>query len=184
MERKLRAKAEQVRQFVVCGLESTDQRVKEGKSITPMFLYAVMLWPAIQQRAAELADDDEYSEVQALSEASHEIVADQQATTSLPRRFAVPMREVLQLQYRFEKRRGVRAARFVEHKRFRAAYDFLLLRAACGEVEQELADWWTEVQSHGAAERNQAFGVGRRKSRGRRGGRKRQRRRTTGDAVS
>jgi poly(A) polymerase len=97
----------------------------------------------------------------------------QQSCTSLPKRYSVPMREILQLQYRFENRKGARASRFLGHKRFRAAYDFMVLRASCGEVDEEIAQWWTDVQHGSETERKQAFGVGRRKSGGRRGGRRR-----------
>ena len=63
------------------------------------------------------------------------------------------------MQRRFENRRGMRALRLLTHKRFRAAYDFLLLRARCGEVDQELADWWTEVQTLSAAHQRKAFAI-------------------------
>jgi poly(A) polymerase len=86
------------------------------------------------------------------------------------------MREVLQLQSRFENRKGARAARFLDHKRFRAAYDFMLLRANCGEVDEDVAQWWTEVQGSADGDRRQAFGVARRRPSGRRGGRRRRKR--------
>jgi poly(A) polymerase len=174
---------DQVRALIEQGLANTDQRVAQDKPITPMFLYAVMLWPGIRQLAAELVEHDGYSEVQATTEASYRVTAGQQASTSLPKRFAAPMREMLQMQHRFDNRRGARAARFLEHKRFRAAYDFLLLRTACGEVDPALAAWWTEIQERPATDKNEAFGIGGRKSRGRRGGRRRRRRGTTGDAA-
>jgi poly(A) polymerase len=69
------------------------------------------------------------------------------------------MKDMLVMQRRFENRRGIRALRLLEHKRFRAAYDFLLLRARCGEVEQDLADWWTDVQTLSAGEQRKAFGI-------------------------
>jgi poly(A) polymerase len=69
------------------------------------------------------------------------------------------------MQRRFENRRGVRALRLLTHKLFRAAYDFLLLRARCGEVDQELADWWTEVQTMSAADQRKAFAIKRHRQR-------------------
>jgi poly(A) polymerase len=48
------------------------------------------------------------------------------------------------MQPRFEKRQGATAARLVEHLRFRAGYDFLLLRAESGQIDSALADWWTD----------------------------------------
>jgi poly(A) polymerase len=175
--------AEHVRAFIERGLGNTDQRVADDMPITPTFLYAVLLWPAIRTLSREITDREGLSPVQATAEASYRIAAAQQATTSLPKRFATPMHEMLQMQHRFENRRGTRAARLLEHKRFRAAYDFLLLRAACGEVDAELAAWWTDVQAGSNADQAQAFGLGGRKSRRRRGGRRRRRRSATGDAA-
>jgi poly(A) polymerase len=72
---------------------------------------------------------------------------------AVPKRFMLPMRDIVLMQPRFERRSGRRAVRFLEHPRFRAAYDFLLLRAASGEVDPELANWWTRLQEMPEAER-------------------------------
>ncbi len=170
--------------FIREGLGNTDDRVAEDKPITPMFLYAVLLWPAIRALAAELERETGANEFEALNEAGHRIVYEQVSRTSLPKRFSVPMREMLMMQRRLATRQGVRAARLLEHKGFRAAYDFLLLRARCGEAEPELAEWWTEVQHMEPAEQQKAFGVKRRRNgKRRRGGRRRSESRTH-DAVS
>ncbi|NIW25296.1 MAG: polynucleotide adenylyltransferase PcnB, partial [Gammaproteobacteria bacterium] len=75
------------------------------------------------------------------------------------------MKDILVMQLRFANRRGARAMRLLEHKRFRAGYDFLLLRAQCGQAEQSLADWWTEVQSLPVEEQRKAFDIKRRRPR-------------------
>ena len=137
---------EQDLRLIRLALENTDQRIAEGKPVTPLFVFAVMLWGPIRRRASELADEG-MKPFQALTVAADEVTVKQQATVSLPRRFAVPMREVLVLQPRFQQRRGRRAALLLENRRFRAAYDFFCLRAAVGEADQELADWWTELQT-------------------------------------
>lgn len=163
--------------FIRQGLADTDARVAADKPITPMFLYAVMLWPAIRRLSDLLQQQDGRTEYEAMHEAIQRITAEQIARTSLPRRFGTPMREMLLLQRRFNQRRGARAARLLEHKRFRAAYDFLLLRARMGEVEPDVAEWWTDLQT-GAADVPQEAGAesaGRRRSRSRRGGRRRSR---------
>lgn len=170
-----------VRDFIVRGLTGTDERVAEDKPITPMFLYAIMLWPAIQVEAEQLRERDEFPPASALTEACYQVTAAQQTRTALPKRYGVPMREVLQLQHRFGSRSGARASRFLANKRFRAAYDFMVLRASCGEVDEEIAQWWTQIQSQSEAEQKQAFGVGRRKSSGRRGGRRRRSRAKKGN---
>jgi poly(A) polymerase len=155
-------------EFIRTGLASTDARIRADKPVTPMFLYAVLLWFPIRALADRLQKEG-WSESHAVVEASNRIVAGQQ--TSFPRRFSSPMKELLAMQWRFEQRQGARAARLLQHKRFRAAYDFLLLRARCGEVAQELVDWWTEIQQLPPAEQQKLMGLSRRQGRRRRGGR-------------
>lgn len=145
--------------FLQAGLANTDRRINQDLSVTPMFLYAVLLWHPILKRAAQIREKRDFSEIEALLKACDEIVSEQQTHTAYPRRFSVPMKDMLVMQRRFENRRGMRALRLLTHKRFRAAYDFLLLRARCGEVDQELADWWTEVQTLSAAHQRKAFAI-------------------------
>jgi len=154
-----------VLEFLQAGMRNTDRRIEQDLPVTPMFLYAVLLWHPIRQRAAQIYKEFEVSEIEALLDACDEIVSEQQSHIAYPRRFSVPMKDMLVMQRRFENRRGSRALRMLEHKRFRAAYDFLLLRARCGEVEQELADWWTDVQTLSAGEQRNAFGVKRHRQR-------------------
>ncbi|MBT8442081.1 MAG: polynucleotide adenylyltransferase PcnB, partial [Gammaproteobacteria bacterium] len=88
---------------------------------------------------------------------------------ALPRRFSFPMREMLQLQPRFLQQRGRRALNLMSHKRFRAAYDLMLLRASAGEVAPDIADFWTEIQEQTPQEQRQTLGIdGRRRNSGRR----------------
>jgi poly(A) polymerase len=156
-------------EFIRRGLGNTDDRIKADKPVTPMFLYAVFLWFPIKELARKLQQEG-WDEVQAVLEASQRIVAQQQ--TSFPRRFSSPMKELLAMQWRFSNPHGIRAARLLQHKRFRAAYDFLLLRSRCGEVDPATADWWTEVQELSPADQQKAFGLKRRQGRHRRGGRR------------
>jgi poly(A) polymerase len=81
-----------------------------------------------------------------LMRACDTVLRAQQSRVSIPRRFAVPMRELLMLQPRFSRRSGVKSLSILQHPRFRAAYDFLLLRAQAGVADPELAQWWTDVQ--------------------------------------
>ena len=134
------------------GLKGTDERVREDKSVTPMFLFAVLLWPVIR-RLCERTPPAPGMEIEALVVACEQATARQQARIAVPKRFTLPMREMIALQPRFERREGRRVLRVLDHPRFRAAYDFLLLRAAAGEVPLELATWWTEIQVLTAEER-------------------------------
>jgi poly(A) polymerase len=85
--------------------------------------------------------------------ACEQVVAQQQRRVAIPKRFTVPMTELIAVQPRFERRDGRRALRLLEHPRFRAAYDFLLLRAAVGDADPALAEWWTHIQTVSADER-------------------------------
>ncbi len=138
--------------LVQLGLAQTDERVRNDKSVTPTFLFAVLLWPAILRElkvpGGPLPDD-----IAILGSAMDGVVARQMRRIAVPKRFMLPMRDIVLMQPRFTRRSGRRALRFLEHPRFRAAYDFLLLRAEAGEVEPELAAWWTRLQTLAPAER-------------------------------
>ena len=127
------------------GLQGTDERVRSDKSVTPTFLFAVLLWPAIL-RAVGAPNGPLPEDPQDLLAACDEVTSRQVRRITIPKRFSIPMRELVMLQTRFERRSGRRALRLLEHPRFRAAYDFLLLRAAAGEVDPEVAAWWTRLQ--------------------------------------
>jgi poly(A) polymerase len=140
------------RELVRLGLQGTDERVRDEKSVTPTFLFAILMWPAVQRTFAKLAQGND-GDPQQLLAACDQVTARQQARVAVPKRFTLPLRELVGLQPRFERREGRRALRLLNHPRFRAAYDFLLLRAAAGEVDAELAKWWTDIQSASADER-------------------------------
>ncbi len=146
--------------FTRAALQNTDRRVKAGKSITPMFLLGVFLWLPVKKLAEIRRSEEKMSESQALSLASYEIVSEQQRRISIPKRFTVPMREMLSLQPRFEFKRGKRAMKLLEHRRFRAAYDFMVLLAEVGLGSEETSKFWTDVQTQSAAERANSFQLG------------------------
>ena len=158
-----------VHKFIQAGLDNTDRRVKERKPVTPMFLFAVLLWFPIRESAEQIRREDDCSKVEAFLEACDEVLGEQLEHTAFPRRFSAPMKEMLLMQRRFHYRRGARARRLLQHRLFRAAYDFLVLRAECGDADPELAQWWTEVQTFTPEEQQKAFAVKRqRRSRRRR----------------
>jgi poly(A) polymerase len=127
------------------GMANTDARIEQGKPVTPAFLFAVFLWQPVRERAAQLEAEGQHP-AQALQHAGAQIIAEQAAVMATPRRFSLPMRDIWLLQLRLENKGGRRSQRVLGHPRFRAAYDFLLLRAEAGEVSKELGDWWTEFQ--------------------------------------
>jgi poly(A) polymerase len=135
-------------------LANTDQRIQDGKPVNPAFLFAAILWEPVRLSMERRTAQGQHP-FEALTQAGEEVLREQQRHVSIPKRFSFPMREIWELQSRFSRRSGKNAFRLMESKRFRAAYDFLLLRAHAGEETQELADWWThfqEVDADGKAE--------------------------------
>ncbi|MCC5884070.1 MAG: polynucleotide adenylyltransferase PcnB [Halomonas sp.] len=126
-------------------LASTDTRIHEERPVTPAFLFAALLWAPVQRRQAALEEED-LPPIPALQLASQQVLARQLQHISIPKRFSMPMRDIWDLQQRLPQRRGKRAQQNREHPRFRAAYDFLLLREASGEIEPGLGEWWTAYQ--------------------------------------
>tara|TARA_B100000795_G_C22763646_1_gene424734 strand:- start:624 stop:1571 length:948 start_codon:yes stop_codon:yes gene_type:complete len=124
---------------------NTDIRISSNKRVTPAFIYAALLWPAVEKLAAHYTERGN-SPTYALSKAAGEVIAKQITVTAIPRRFTMPMREIWDLQLQLPRRGGHRAKRLSENPRFRAAYDFILLREQAGEDLAGLGDWWTQYQ--------------------------------------
>jgi len=136
--------------MVLQGLNDTDERVRQGKPVTPAFLFAVLLWEPVRLRAQAL-EAEGLAPYTALQLAAGDLVERQSTRVAIPRRFSTPMREIWTMQSRFHYTKGKRPQRLAAHPRFRAAYDFLLLRARAGEVDPALAEWWTRFQEEGGA---------------------------------
>jgi poly(A) polymerase len=132
--------------LIRAGLRNTDRRVAEGRPVTPMFLFGVMLFGPVSAAAQRRFESGVHPGV-AIAEAVDEVVAGQNRRIGIPKRFSIPMRELLALQPRFHRREGRRALGFLAHPRFRAAYDFLLLRAEAGAEDPAIAQWWTDIQT-------------------------------------
>lgn len=133
-------------------LKATDERFSVGKSLNPGFLMSVFLWPELM-RALEIQKSQHKHFYQALHAAIDEVLSSQKNTLVLPRRLTVMMRSVWVIQYRFEKRSGARVYRLLEHRYFRAAYDFLELRAKAGDQCKTLERWWASFQFGNAQDR-------------------------------
>ena len=150
-ERSFRAD-EAAFKLVVESFGNTDERIAQSKSVTPAFIFAAILWGAVNSEydglVAEGIDDFE-----ALRLAADDVIARQVNRVAIPRRFTTITREIWFLQPRLAKRTRKRAGKLLEHPRFRAAYDFLLLRARAGEPLTALAEWWTALQEVDGADR-------------------------------
>lgn len=139
------------RLFIARALENSDARIAEGKTVTPYFLLSAFLWESVQILAKNKIEQGEDESI-AYQNAASEVLSKQVKTLSMPKRVTQSMREVWIMQLRLNKRVGVRPSRLLLHARFRAAYDFLLLRAETGSADTELAEWWTKFQTVGEAE--------------------------------
>jgi poly(A) polymerase len=131
--------------FITAALKNTDARIQADRPSSPAFLFGTLLWPQLVKRWRALEDAGEKPQP-ALFLAMDEVLDAQRSQLAIPRRYDGMMKEIWGLQPRFEQRGGQRPYRLLEHPRFRAAYDFLLLRAESGEVAAELGDWWTRFQ--------------------------------------
>ena len=163
--------------LLIRALQNTDARIAEDKPVTPAFLYAALLWEPLRQTMVR-QEAGSMGEIQALQQAAYAVEAQQLTRTALPKRFAVPMREIWTLQVRLRRTTGLRPIRLVEHPRFRAAYDFMLLRRDAGEDIGDLCQWWTEFQALDDNERLKRVRAGGGN------GKKRRVRRSKGKAVS
>jgi len=126
-------------------LKSTDRRIASGKPVTPAFLFAAMLWEPMQEAMAPMLEQG-MPAIQAIQAATDKVFGKQRQAVSVPRRFAIMVKEIFVLQARLMHRSGKRALRTLEHPRFRAAYDFLLIRSIADDSLTEYANWWTKIQ--------------------------------------
>lgn len=139
--------SEQEQKLIVQAAINTDKRIRQRKRITPAFIYAVFLWLPLQAAIRKLKESNpQLATTQAIQMAAQGVISQQLSATAIPKRFLIPMREIWQLQVRLQKRDGKRALSLLEHPRFRAAYDFLLLREESGEDLNNLGAWWTKIQ--------------------------------------
>lgn len=131
--------------LVELGLKNTDRRVNNDQPVTPGFLFAVFLWSRVEARADALIAKG-YPPVNALGEAADQVLSTQAQTVAIHRRFSSMAREIWCMQPRFSKLSQRQAERMVNERRFRAAYDFLLLRVSQEPQLKETAQWWTAIQ--------------------------------------
>ncbi len=136
-----------VDQFIALAMKNTDSRINNQQRVTPAFLIAAMLWYPMQSQIQRLKAETQLTPQDAFFAALNEIMSEQQRSISIPKRFQAMMKDIWILQEKLERRDGKRAFSAFEHPKFRAGYDFLLIR---GEIEgghvQELASWWTDFQ--------------------------------------
>ena len=140
--------------FVMAALASTDERIGAGKSVSPGFLFAALLWPEVQEEWKVL-EGKGMPPIPALYQAMDHVMGAQAGKLPIPHRHGADMREIWAMQPRFSQRSGKRPYRMLEHPRFRAGYDFLLLRSQSGDADSPLGEWWERFQHAGETTRSQ-----------------------------
>lgn len=135
-------------------LQNTDKRVRAGKPVIPAFLFACMMWDPVKADAQVLMDDGA-NESHAWRVAMNDGLRDQNQYVAVPRRLAEIILDIWNIHFRLLKRNPRMVKACLNNRRFRAAYDFLLLRTMVHEVDEEISQWWTEIQEVDGAERDE-----------------------------
>ena len=138
--------------FVMLALRNTDLRIRADKGVSPAFLFATLLWHEVLA-AWKTIEAGGVPPMPALFKAMDQVLQMQAEKLAIPRRYGGDMKEIWALQPRFEQRSGRRPYRLLELPRFRAGYDFLLLRCESGELDKEIGEWWTRFQDAPEVER-------------------------------
>ena len=128
--------------FQHAALVNTDLRLQSSKSVTPGFLLAALLWP----RLIEAAKENGSLNLRKFFRNMDRIIREQQQLTAIPRKFHGYIKDIWSLQLKLETRLGHQPYKILNHPRFRAAYDFLLLREQAAEDAQGIGNWWTKFQ--------------------------------------
>ena len=161
--------------LIFSALRSTDQRIAKDRPVTPAFLFAAFLWGPLQRQFRDLQKQG-VPPVPAMQQAAMTVLDNQCAHTAIPKRFTMTIRDIWDLQYRLERRQPKQIDGLLAHPKFRAAYDFLVLREESGEQLNRAGQWWTEIQERSDPNRNEMIRSLRNQP-GNGNGRKRRRRR-------
>lgn len=168
------------KKLIEIAMRNTEKRLRTEQRVSPFYLYASLLWPAVDQEYRQLLEAGT-TPSQAMDMAAGKIIEMHGSIVSIAKRFSIPVRDTWYLQTQLHRRAGNRAQRLFEHARFRAAYDFLLMREEAGEELEGLGTWWSDYQAANEQEREKMAHAlskdkkqpGNRKSRSRRRPRKR-----------
>jgi poly(A) polymerase len=170
------------RLLLIRALQNSDNRIADGKSVTAYFLFAAFLWEPVRLLAAKKIHEGQVEYI-AYQDAANEIIARQIRYTAMPRHISLAIREVWGLQPKFNTRVGSKPSRLMTHPRFRAGFDFLLLRAETGGADSELAQWWQRFQNADESEQRKMTQPSRKGPTGK-SGRKRSYRKKTSTAPA
>ena len=134
--------------FITLAMENTDKRINNDQRVTPAFLFAAMLWYPLQKHIQQIKVTTQLTPQDIFFAALNEIMPEQQRSIAIPKRFQAVIKDIWILQEKLTRREGKKAFKTLEHLKFRAGYDFLLLRAQIEDTPElnELALWWTDFQ--------------------------------------
>ncbi len=150
VDQALDAHDEHIQRFIMLAMANTDKRINNDQRVTPAFLFAAMLWYPLQNYIKQINTNSSLPPQDAFFAALNEIMPEQQRSIAIPKRFQGVMKDIWILQDKLARREGKKAFKAFEHPKFRAGYDFLLLRS---QIESnnpklaELAKWWTDFQN-------------------------------------
>ena len=145
----------QALQLLQTALSNSDTRVKKDMGISPTFILAALFWPHLKQSEAGLASN-KLPPLTTRQQAADIVLQQQSSYTSIPKRIQLGIKDIWEMQLRLQSRRGNRVLRLLQHPRFRAGYDFVLLREQCGEQLDGLGQWWTDLQNMDEEQQQQA----------------------------
>lgn len=131
-------------QLIQSAMLATDRRYYKGQPINPAFLFAILLWPAVQLLLEEKEEKTKFYQI--FHRAIERVIREQNQSVTIPRRFSVMISSIWILQYHLSRRRPGRVLRLVHHRYFRAAIDFLELRVKSGEPLRPFVKWWRRFQ--------------------------------------
>ena len=138
--------SESMLDFIDQALVNTDNRVNTGQPVSPGFIFAVLLWPAVMEEANQIQTDRQRM-IPALVTVGETVMKRQVRHISIPRRFSQMARDIWSSQPRFHRTQGKQAQRLAEFPVFRAAYDFMCIQAMVGLFPHNLSQWWTDYQA-------------------------------------
>ena len=149
VEQELNNNNQLLERFIMLAMENTDKRINNDQRVTPAFLFAAMLWYPLQKNIQQINANNQLAPQDAFFAALSEVMPEQQRSIAIPKRFQGVMKDIWILQDKLARREGKRAFKTFEHPKFRAGYDFLLLRAEIENTAEliDLAKWWTDFQT-------------------------------------
>ncbi len=146
-------KSEEINLFISNGLKNTDLRINQDKSCNPSFLFSFLLWHQVHLLWDQYKVELKHS-IAGLNQAIDEVIEKQIKLFPIHKRFTITMKEIWRLQPRFENQSPKKIYRLLLHPRFRAAYDFMLLRCQSNQLDQSIGIWWTSFIDAGHHEKS------------------------------